>query len=119
MVTLLTIIFGFFILFELLMVILSIKESGVNIRKIIFFGGIITIVILMASGTIYLEKNLGNDHYVQQPSYKSNNTNNSNTWDQHHVESHDVDGYYKEDGTYVEGYERGGEDGYWRDDPDN
>lgn len=36
----------------------------------------------------------------------------------HHVEPHWVDGYERSDGTTVEGYWRGGEDGYYRSNPD-
>lgn len=36
----------------------------------------------------------------------------------HHVDPHMVDGYERSDGTQVDGYWRGGEDGYDRSDPD-
>lgn len=38
--------------------------------------------------------------------------------DIHHVDPHSVDGYERQDGTEVDGYYRGGEDGYERSDPD-
>lgn len=37
----------------------------------------------------------------------------------HHVDAHWVDGYERSDGTEVDGYWRGGEDGYDRSDPDD
>jgi hypothetical protein len=37
----------------------------------------------------------------------------------HHVDSHYVEGYERSDGTEVDGYWRGGEDGYERSDPDD
>jgi len=37
----------------------------------------------------------------------------------HYVEPHSVEGYMREDGTFVNGYERGGEDGYLRSNPDD
>ncbi|MEK5214600.1 hypothetical protein [Psychrobacillus sp. FSL H8-0487] len=39
--------------------------------------------------------------------------------DLHHVDSHSVESYVRGDGTFVSGYERGGEDGYFRTDPDD
>ena len=47
---------------------------------------------------------------------RQNTTIDSNT---HHVNPHVVDGYYRSDGTYVEEYRRGGEDGYERSNPDD
>jgi hypothetical protein len=38
--------------------------------------------------------------------------------DIHHVESHSVDGYVRADGTVVDSYFRGGEEGYLRTNPD-
>ncbi|MFJ5769137.1 hypothetical protein [Psychrobacillus sp. NPDC093180] len=39
--------------------------------------------------------------------------------DIHHVDSHAVESYMREDGTFVSGYERGGENGYYSSNPDN
>ena len=36
----------------------------------------------------------------------------------HNVTPHDVSGYQRTDGTYVEGYHRDGDDGYYRSNPD-
>jgi len=46
--------------------------------------------------------------------------NVANGTEVHHVEPHYVEGYYRADGTYVEGYMRDGEDGngYLRSNPD-
>ena len=35
----------------------------------------------------------------------------------HHVDPHSVESYVRDDGTVVSGYERGGEDGYFRSNP--
>lgn len=39
--------------------------------------------------------------------------------DIHHVDSHSVESYMREDGTFVNGYERGEENGYYSSNPDN
>ncbi|MBD7912787.1 MULTISPECIES: hypothetical protein [Clostridium] len=36
----------------------------------------------------------------------------------HHVRPNDVQDYYRQDGTHVDGYHRGGDEGYYRSNPD-
>ena len=51
--------------------------------------------------------------------YASDNSSDdsSSESDYNHVEPHYVDSYYRDDGTQVDGYWRGGDDGYWRSNP--
>lgn len=57
------------------------------------------------------------DYYYYDDEYVEYETDDSPGI--HHVEPHYVEGYYRSDGTYVEGYQRGGDSGYYRSDPDS
>lgn len=77
---------------------------------------IVIIVIIFSSIFVFklvseLNRNPAGDFYTKT-NYNKNYDNNT-----HHVDPHYVEGYRRSDGTYVEGYWRGGDDGYYRSDP--
>ncbi|WP_226670803.1 hypothetical protein [Metabacillus litoralis] len=91
------------------------------------FGFGVAILFLMGS-TVYenfivptgeqQENNYIEDDYYPIDEYEIVDETYEDESNTHHVDPHWVDGYTRDDGTEVEGYWRGGEDGYERSDPD-
>lgn len=65
------------------------------------------------------ENNYTEDYYEPEDNYEIDDDTDVDESNTHHVDPHWVDGYTRDDGTEVEGYWRGGEDGYERSNPDD
>ncbi|MBM7606221.1 hypothetical protein JOC75_004269 [Metabacillus crassostreae] len=93
------------------------------------FGFGIAILFLMGS-TVYekfilpsgeQQENYSEEYYDSIEDYEDYEVYDDTYTDEsniHHVDPHWVNGYTRDDGTEVEGYWRGGEDGYDRSNPD-
>lgn len=85
------------------------------IEKIIAMGYVLYIVIIFITGVaVYSIVNISNS--IATGSSKYQNVNDSPGI--HKVDPHWVNGYTKDNGTQVDGYWRGGENGYYRSNPD-
>jgi hypothetical protein len=116
-----------------LFVVLDFSEKsgrGLELRKI-YAGILVSSIIMFGISYAYLDSIEYKDfsqlqiptekyrRYIESVEgsidYGSESDNNSGV---HHVNPHEVSGYTKSDGTQVDSYHRGGEDGYDRSNPD-
>ncbi|WP_039042239.1 hypothetical protein [Sporosarcina sp. ZBG7A] len=85
--------------------------------------GIAITFYIGSSVFIFLETPIGEEDMMNPPIIEEDDDHvepTVNTDDGiHHVEPHPVESYTRSDGTEVQGYHRGGSDGYDRSNPDN